>query len=81
MQPLGAVSALTDDAAKDDEERRLESLLFGTTYEPSGSAARELLTVDETGDETGAGERQLQNLLDTDVSFSPYVQFLVTHNV
>ena len=36
--PLGAQFALADDASKDDEERRLESLLFGKPYVPRGEA-------------------------------------------
>ncbi|KAH9947370.1 WD40 repeat-like protein [Amylocystis lapponica] len=70
VQPLGSAVSLADDAGKDDEERRLESLLFGTHYEPSGDAGRELVVSDDEPEETGAaGEKELQNLLDTDLFF------------
>ncbi|KAJ6612263.1 WD40-repeat-containing domain protein [Mycena sp. CBHHK59/15] len=52
--------ALVDDANKDDEERRLESLLFGTKFVPSAQvpAAHE-----------DSGSRELQNLIDTDLFY------------
>lgn len=72
-QPLGARTLLTDDASKDDEERRLESMLFGTPFVPSGKGKgpKDLIVVDddeenETGQDAG---RELEGLLDTDVSF------------
>lgn len=57
---------LTNDSAKDDEERRLESLLFGTKYVPVGNNG--LLQVEAEAAE--ADGRQFQNLLDNDVSIS-----------
>ena len=58
--PLGS-NALTDEASKDDEERRLESLLFGTKFVSRNE-------VDEQ-DQVDGG-KELQNLIDTDVRFS-----------
>ncbi|KAJ7510314.1 WD40-repeat-containing domain protein [Mycena galericulata] len=49
--------ALIDDSAKDDEERRLESMLFGTTFFPSTQIHAE------------AGSKELQNLTDTDLFY------------
>ena len=53
---------LLDDASKDDEERRLESLLFGTPYVPQGS--KNVIEIDDDEDEPG---KELQNLNDADV--------------
>ncbi|GAW07281.1 WD40 repeat-like protein [Lentinula edodes] len=64
---------LTNDSAKDDEERRLESLLFGTKYVPVGNNG--LLQVEAEAAE-GDG-RQFQNLLDNDLFF---VDDEVEHN-
>jgi hypothetical protein len=47
--------ALVDDSSKDDEERRLESLLFGTKFVPSAQVLQDV------------GSKELQNLTDTDV--------------
>ena len=35
-KPLGSVEYVDNDAEKDEEERRLESLLFGREYRPQG---------------------------------------------
>jgi len=66
--PLGAKSALLDDASKDDEERRLESLLFGVPYAP-GKSGKEILVVsdEEADDGQLEGGREFENLLDSDV--------------
>jgi U3 small nucleolar RNA-associated protein 18 len=50
--------ALVDDSSKDDEERRLESLLFGTKFVPSAQVLQDV------------GSKELQNLTDTDVIIS-----------
>ncbi|KAJ3850312.1 hypothetical protein EV368DRAFT_45596 [Lentinula lateritia] len=63
---------LTNDPAKDDEERRLESLIFGTRYVPVGNNG--LMQVDAEAAEDG---RQFQNLLDNDLFF---VDDEVEHN-
>lgn len=72
-QPLGAQTLLTDDASKDDEERRLESMLFGTPFVPSGKGKgpKDLIVVDDD-EEHDIGEdagRELEGLLDNDVGF------------
>lgn len=76
IQPLGARASITDDASKDDEERRLESLLFGIPFVPSekGKGNKNVLVVSDDEDEpergTASGSKELENLLDTDVSCS-----------
>ncbi|KAI0063229.1 WD40 repeat-like protein [Artomyces pyxidatus] len=69
--PLGAKVSLTDDASKDDEERRLESLLFGTPYIPSGKNKETVITVGERdeGREEMDAAGELGGLLDTDLFF------------
>ena len=70
--PLGARTSLTDNASKDDEERRLESLLFGTPFVPSGKGKDTVLVVgneSDGGDEASAGgAAEFEGLLDDDVS-------------
>ena len=70
LQPLGSAQpsvTLLDDANKDDEERRLESMLFGTTYVPAAPNDDHILVLsDEEPEEVGGGQ-ELQNLMDTDV--------------
>jgi U3 small nucleolar RNA-associated protein 18 len=67
--PLGTV-LLDDDADKDDEERRLESLLFG---KPLVSGRRSKVTaiedVSEEGDGVDATAAELEGMLDSDVSY------------
>lgn len=72
LDPLGASVFLDDEADKDDEERRLESLLFGTPYIPTGPSKNVFLVSDD--EEDTAGVQELQNLEDTDVS-SPFIAF------
>ncbi|KAG6856135.1 hypothetical protein H0H87_007195 [Tephrocybe sp. NHM501043] len=65
--PLGAADALLDDALKDDEERKLESILFGVKYVPKGDG-----TVKETEEENAGavyGGNVFNNLLDSDLFF------------
>ena len=70
-QPLGSVVTVLDDAEKDDEERRLESVLFGKPFVPS---TKDAILSDEGEDEEELGEghdvvgREFENLLDSDVS-------------
>jgi U3 small nucleolar RNA-associated protein 18 len=71
-QPLPNKAArlemLLDDESKDDEERRLESLLFGVKYTPKGEDIS--INHDEDSDEADTQEgRGLQHLLDQDVCF------------
>ena len=67
IQPLGS-SLLIDDADKDDEERRLESLLFGTIFVPREK--NELIVVEDgdEGVEMEGGGQEMNVLMDTDVS-------------
>jgi hypothetical protein len=68
--PLGTAVLLDDDADKDDEERRLESLLFG---KPLVSGRRSKVTVIEDvsdeGDGVDATAGELEGMLDSDVSY------------
>lgn len=67
--PLGTAVLLDNDADKDDEERRLESLLFG---KPLVSGRRPKVTgiedVSEEGDGVDATTAELEGMLDSDVS-------------
>ena len=73
VQPLGSRTAtsLLDNSEKDDEERRLESMLFGTPYVPASRKdvhTRDILVVsDEEQEEDGD---ELRTVLDKDVSYS-----------
>lgn len=60
---LGVPSALTDETAKDDEERRLEQLLFGTPYE-SGTTKGLDWGIENSEDVQG---NELEHMMDTDV--------------
>lgn len=68
--PLGTAVPLDDDADKDDEERRLESLLFG---KPLVSGQRPKVTaiedVSEEGDGVDVMAGELEGMLDSDVSY------------
>jgi hypothetical protein len=75
VQPLGTFDAakfLADDASKDDEERRLEASLFGVPYVPASSSSKAHLLHedddDDSANEEHTGGRELENMLDTDVS-------------
>ncbi|KAG1814317.1 WD40 repeat-like protein [Suillus subaureus] len=66
--PLGA--NLLNDASKDDEERRLENLLFGVPYAPE-KAGKEIMVISDEEAEDGQHEvgREFENLLDSDLFF------------
>jgi hypothetical protein len=68
IQALGT-NPLTDDASKDDEERRLESMLFGTKFVPREENDL-ILLADEDGDGVGGGGQEMNNLMDTVGSLS-----------
>ena len=70
LEPLGSSRRVWDDEDKDDEERRLESVLFGRPYVPS--------TKEGAGDESDGDEGMLEadlalagnefaNLMDSEV--------------
>ena len=70
-QPLGSARPEDIEAEKDDEERRLESLLFGTDYQSSGKGkGREagliIVSEGEDGADANAGN-ELEQLQDSDV--------------
>lgn len=70
--PLGSRKFLEDDAEKDDEERRLESLLFGVPYTPgddSGKLSKNILILDEDEreNEWDDGAKEMEGLQDADV--------------
>lgn len=77
---------LLDEESKDDEERRLESMLFGVPYVPRGKAEGKrkeqvadgglIFDVDDEGSEEEDGGRIMANLLDSDVR----VLFFLTNN-
>ncbi|KAL4254939.1 WD repeat UTP18 family protein [Abortiporus biennis] len=70
VQALGSSSttaALLDETAKDDEERRLESMLFGTKYVPGREKNAENLLVVSDEDDEEEGGNELQNMMDSDL--------------
>ncbi|KAK2464873.1 hypothetical protein APHAL10511_002949 [Amanita phalloides] len=74
--PLGTRFPAGDEAEKDDEERRLESMLFGTKFVPRDVPGMELIVSDdddeaarEDQDVLDGGGGQLQHLLDSDLFF------------
>lgn len=67
IQPLGS-NLITDDSSKDDEERRLESLLFGTKFVPREKD--KLIVVDDEDEmEMEGGGQEMNVLMDTDLFF------------
>ncbi|KIK02674.1 hypothetical protein K443DRAFT_677402 [Laccaria amethystina LaAM-08-1] len=73
--PLGdgdnaRLEMLLDDESKDDEERRLESMLFGVKYVPRGKGkSKEPDDGEEGGDALDFGGRGMDHLLDNDLFF------------
>lgn len=72
--PLGTPLSVDNETEKDDEERRLESMLFGTKFVPMDVSGMEFMVSDDEGvgerpdgEEEGAG--RLQHLSDSDVRF------------
>jgi U3 small nucleolar RNA-associated protein 18 len=69
VAPLGTAVLLDDDADKDDEERRLESLLFGKPLVSGrGSKATAIQDVAEDDDGADVIAAELEGMLDSDVS-------------
>lgn len=70
--PLGSVPYIDNDAEKDDEERRLESLLFGKEYRPESNAKgkqrEDADTDEEDEEELNGGGNATAALRDEDVS-------------
>ncbi|KAI0045734.1 WD40 repeat-like protein [Auriscalpium vulgare] len=70
--PLGAALNVADDAGKDDEERRLESMLFGKPYIPSDEGKDRVITVADDEEDEDVDEDvdpELEGMLDTDLFF------------
>jgi U3 small nucleolar RNA-associated protein 18 len=66
IRPLG-LRSLEGDDSKDDEEKRLESILFGTKFTPRKKELIELS--DEDGNvQLGEGGQEMNILMDSDVS-------------
>ena len=68
-QPLGVLNIGNEDAEKDDEERRLESLLFGKTFSPRDKDGKEnvLVVSDDEGDALDGEGNGFGHLQDDDV--------------
>lgn len=74
IQPLGS-RTFVDDTNKDDEERRLESMLFGVPYVPSeksngrrrGDDMDGIVISDVEDGAAGGNLKELENMLDSDV--------------
>ena len=72
VAPLGTATLLNDDADKDDEERRLESLLFGQPFASGQGRSVAAIEVVEDEEEDGAADvttAELEGVLDCDVSY------------
>jgi U3 small nucleolar RNA-associated protein 18 len=68
MVPLGT-KTLDDDVDKDDEERRLESVLFGKPFVVGGGSNVAVIDSQEEGDEgVDVTAAELEGMLDSDVS-------------
>lgn len=68
-QPLGSHTFI-DDTTKDDEERRLESMLFGVPYVERHDDKTNPLPV--ISDAVGRDLKELENMLDSDVRPPPF---------
>ena len=68
QQPLGCVIPLPQNFEKDDEERQLESMLFGTELFNSEAVERDTLPGLDSFDKDRPETKELENLLDSDVS-------------
>ncbi|PPQ65608.1 hypothetical protein CVT24_011817 [Panaeolus cyanescens] len=60
---------LMDDEAKDEEERRLESMLFGVRYEPKDKGKGKDYDSAESDEADEEGGREMQHLMDQDLFF------------
>jgi U3 small nucleolar RNA-associated protein 18 len=67
-----AVEPVLDDSLKDDEERRLESLIFGVPYKPTAVESKNILVVSDEEDDEDAelegGGKEFEAVRDEDVS-------------
>lgn len=69
IQPLGAQISVADDVDKDDEERQLESFLFGVPFVPSGKGKENIFVLSEDEEEGGkvTAGKETENLADEEV--------------
>jgi U3 small nucleolar RNA-associated protein 18 len=70
VAPLGT-ALLGDDADKDDDERKLESLLFGKPFVSSGRR-NEVTAIEDVEEGYGGADvatAELEGMLDSDVSY------------
>jgi U3 small nucleolar RNA-associated protein 18 len=74
IQPLGSQVSITDDASKDDEERRLESLLFGTPFVSSRKDNTHVLVLSDAEEDEApvVDGKELEHFMDTDVRLNYY---------
>lgn len=68
LKPLGSIITIADEDSKDEEEKRLETLLFGTTFPASNVPQFPLDHEKETNEATVDVDGGLGNLMDSDVS-------------
>jgi len=79
---VARLAMLLDDENKDDEERKLESLLFGVKYEPRNKDIGVGAGDKSERDEVEEGGRGMQHLLDQDAStLRPWFLISVLTNV
>ena len=72
VTPLGTAALLDDDADKDDDERKLESLLFGKPFVSASGRRNEVTAiedVEEGYDGADVTTAELEGMLDSDVSY------------
>ena len=72
VAPLGTTVLLDEDADKDDEERKLESLLFGKPFVSASGRRNEVTTIEGVEEEYGGADvntAELEGMLDSDVSY------------
>ena len=71
FEPLGSSKRVWEDKDKDDEERRLESVLFGKPYVPSSKGRTGGDSDEEDGRmpdaDVGLGGNEFANLMDSEV--------------
>jgi hypothetical protein len=71
VAPLGT-ALLDDDADKDDDERKLESLLFGKPFVSAPGRRKEVTTIEDVKEGYGGADvatAELEGMLDSDVSY------------
>lgn len=81
-QPLGSSNRTAAASEKDDEERRLEELIFGVPFVPSAvntaKSRTELVGDDDEGEGIHSTGKEMDGLLDSDVRFLSF-PFVIAH--